>query len=316
VEISVETRPDYINGNEIKRLRDFGVTKVELGVQALDDEILKTNRRGHSIAATIRATKLLKDAGFKIAYQMMANLPGSNLAKDKMMFKELFEKADFKPDYLKIYPLALVKNCGVYKLYKKGLFKPYSKKQLLNLIKYIKSIVPHYLRIERIIRDIPTNNIIEGGARVSNLRQVIQNEMKSRRLKCRCIRCREIQNKDYNKSKPVLFIRKYDASGGVEYFLSYETKKHDKIFSLLRLRLARTAIIREVHTYGQQLVISRKEKFASQHQGLGRKLIKEAEKIAKKNDYASITVISGVGVRPYFRKLGYRLSRTYMVKSI
>ncbi|MBU2595297.1 tRNA uridine(34) 5-carboxymethylaminomethyl modification radical SAM/GNAT enzyme Elp3, partial [Patescibacteria group bacterium] len=325
VEISVETRQDYIDVKEIKRLRKFGVTKVEIGAQALDDEILRLNRRGHDVAATIMATRLLKDAGFKVAYQMMANLPGSNLAKDKKMFEELFENPDFRPDYLKIYPLALVKNSGVYSLYQRTKFKPYSKKQLLNLIKYIKSIVPYYLRIERIIRDIPTSNIIEGGAKISNLRQIVQAEMKNEGLKCRCIRCREVRNRDYTKFKPYLFIEEYEASKGKEFFLSFETRKQDKIFSMLRLRfpadtflpeLKKAAIIREVHTYGQQLPISKNDKLASQHQGLGKKLIKEAEKIAKKNRFKKIAVISGVGVRPYFRKLGYKLKVTYMMKNL
>jgi elongator complex protein 3 len=325
VEISVETRQDYIDKKEIRRLRNFGVTKVEIGAQSLDDEILKRNRRGHDVAATIKATKLLKDAGFKVAYQMMANLPGSNLAKDKKIFKELFENSNFRPDYLKIYPLALVKNSGVYNLYLRKKFKPYSKQQLLNLIKYIKSIVPHYLRIERIIRDIPTADIVEGGAKISNMRQILQSQMKTEGLRCRCIRCREIKDKDYTKFKPYLNIREYKASKGKEFFLSFETRRRDKIFSMLRLRipsdtflaeLKDAAIIREIHTYGQQLSLSRTDKAASQHKGLGKKLIKKAERIAKKNGYQKIAVISGVGVRPYFKKLGYKLQNTYMIKNL
>lgn len=325
VEISIETRPDYIDKKEIKRLRNFGVTKVEIGAQALDDEILKKNRRGHDIAATTKATRLLKDAGFKIAYQMMANLPGSNLAKDKKIFKELFENSNFRPDYLKIYPLALVKNSGVYNLYQRKKFKPYSKQQLLNLIKYIKSIVPYYLRIERIIRDIPTADIVEGGAKISNLRQIVQAEMKKEESECHCIRCREIKDNDYTKFKPYLNVREYEASKGKEFFLSFETKRRDKLFSMLRLRmpsetilpeLKNAAIIREVHTYGQQLGISKNEKLASQHKGLGKKLIREAERIAKKNGYKKIVVISGIGARSYFRKLGYKLQNTYMIKNL
>jgi len=325
VEISVETRQDYIDNNEIKRLRNFGVTKVELGVQALDDDVLKINRRGHDIKTTIKATKLLKDAGFKVAYQMMANLYGSNLKKDKKMFEELFNNADFRPDYLKIYPQALVKNSGTYILYKNKKYKPYSKKQLKNLIKYIKSIVPYYLRIERIIRDIPTNKIIEGGAKISNLRQIIKEEMKEENLKCKCIRCREIKDNDFKRIIPLLIIYKYKSSEGIEYFLSYESKKRDKLFSILRLRITKdlnilelkdAAIIREIHTYGRELPVSKNEKLASQHHGLGKNLIKEAEQIARNNGLEKIAVISGIGARPYFRKLGYKLENTYMIKSI
>ncbi|PIR90397.1 tRNA uridine(34) 5-carboxymethylaminomethyl modification radical SAM/GNAT enzyme Elp3 [bacterium (Candidatus Gribaldobacteria) CG07_land_8_20_14_0_80_33_18] len=324
--LSIETRPDFIDTKEIKRLRELGVTRVELGVQSIYDDVLKLNRRGHGVKAIIKATKLLKDAGFKICYQMMPNLPGSNLKKDIKMFEEIFENPDFKPDLLKIYPLALVKNAPLYKWYKKGKFKPYPNKKLIELLIEIKKRIPYYCRIQRIMRDIPSKDIIEGGAKISNLRELIQKEMKKRQLKrseafkCKCIRCREIRENYDPKEKIYLFRQDYEASGGKEIFLSFENKKREKLYALLRLRLPAlkgTAIIREVHTYGQMLPVGEKS-LSPQHQGLGKKLIKIAEGITKKKfGVKKIAVISGIGVRDYYRrKLGYRLKDTYMIKFI
>lgn len=325
VEISVETRQDYINIDEIKRLRNFGATKVELGVQSLYNDVLKLNKRGHNIETTIKATKMLKDAGFKVSYQMMANLPGSNLTRDKKMFKELFTNADFRPDYLKIYPLAIVKNTGVYDLFKAKKFTPYTKSQLIDLLKFIKKNIPYYCRIERVIRDIPTEYIVSGGVKSSNLRQILQVEMKKDGVICKCIRCREIGDRYIKNEKTYLFREDYDASGGKEIFLSMENKNRTKLYSMLRLRISKdselivlkgAALIREIHTYGQELAINAADKSASQHKGLGKRLIIEAEKIARNNVLKKIAVISGVGVRGYFRKLGYNLKDTYMLKKL
>lgn len=332
VEISIETRQDYINEQEIKRLRKFGVTKVELGVQSIYDDVLKLNNRGHNNSVTISATKMLKDAGLKISYQIMPNLPGSNLTTDKKMFHQLFTDQNYQPDYLKIYPLALLKETGVYKLYKQKKYKPYDYLTLKDLLKAAKKEVPYYTRIERIIRDIPANHIVEGGAKISNLRQIVSKELVEENFLCKCIRCREIGSKDYDKSEPSLFRQDYDSSDGKEIFLSYENKDRTKLYSMLRLRipsyyfsgekhfiniLNKSAIIREIHTYGQQLNISTQQKDASQHKGLGKKLMEKAEKIAKKEfELSKITVISGVGVRDYFKKLGYELDESYMVKNI
>jgi len=315
---------------KIKRLRKLGVTREELGVQTIYDDILKLNRRGHKVEATIKATKLLKDAGFKICYQMMPNLPGSNPKRDKKMFRELFSNSNFQPDLLKIYPLALLKEAPLFKWWKEKKYQPYNKKQLINLVKAIKKIIPYYVRIQRITRDIPSNKIVEGGAKVSNLRQVLSEISRREIWKCRCIRCREVRENYNPKEKPELFRQDYEASEGKEIFLSYENKKREKLYSLLRLRipsqsvekgshyfmpvLRNAAIIREVHTYGQLVPLSQKE-VAPQHRGLGKKLIKEAEKIARKEfGFKKMVVISGVGVRGYYRKLNYRLKDTYMIK--
>ena len=344
--IAIETRPDYINIKEIKFMRTLGVTKVELGVQAVDDKILKLNQRGHSVEDIITATRLLKNAGFKVSYQMMPGLYGSTPKKDLAIFKEIFTNPDFKPDYLKIYPLALVKNTKLYNLYKQGKFKPYTKKQLIKLIIEIKKVLPCYVRVERIIRDIPPTDIVEGGSNLLNMREVVAKEMTKQGLTCQCVRCREVGANYDAKEKLYLFQQEYEASSGKpafakastdaktladksagrEMFLSFENKARTKLYALLRLRITSTmAIVRELHVYGQMAQIRGAQGSANaQHTGIGKKLMAQAEKIVyaerSRSTCAersrSIAVISGVGVRGYYRKLGYKLQNTYMVKKL
>ncbi len=322
--LSIETRPDFIDKVEIKRLRNLGVTKVELGVQTIYDNILKMNLRGHKIKDTIKATKLLKNTGFKVSYQVMPNLLGSTPKKDIEMMKTIFSDEKFKPDLIKIYPCALVKEAPLYELYKKGKYNPYSLKILIKILCEIKKDIPYYTRIERIIRDIPSPRIIKGPVKISNLREVVKKEMKEKNWECKCIRCREIKAKYDPKEKIYLFRNDYNASGAKEIFLSFENKKRNKLYSLLRLRipsndkpvlsvLKNAALIREIHTYGQLVPISEK-KTAPQHKGLGKKLIKEAERIIR-NEFGlkKIAVISGVGARNYWRKFNYKLKDSYMV---
>jgi elongator complex protein 3 len=335
--LSVETRPDFIDKKEVMRMRKMGVTRVELGVQSIYDDVLEKNKRGHGIKETKKATKLLKDAGMKVCYQMMPNLFGSTLKKDEEMFRTLFSSPEFQPDLLKIYPTAIIKGTLLHNYWKKGKYKPYSKKQLISLVKKIKRMVPFYVRIQRITRDIPPSKIVAGPAKISNLRQIITEDMKKEGWRCKCIRCREAgkiyslkKEKDFFKKKVSLFRQEYSASGGKEIFLSFEDEKREILFSLLRLRipsgdknmissLKNSALIREVHTYSQLLPIKKGKSslVSGQHKGLGKKLIKEAEKIAKKEfGLKKIAVISGIGVRNYYKKLGYSLENTYMVKKL
>ena len=342
VGIAVETRPDYINIPEIKWMRELGITKVELGVQSVYDGVLQLNQRGHTVVATIAATQLLKDAGFKVAYQMMPGLYGSTFKKDAAMFQEIFTNADFQPDYLKIYPLALIKNTKLYKLYQQGKFIPYSEKELIKLLVEIKKTLPRWVRVERIIRDIPASDIV-AGSKTLNLREVVVKEMAKNGQRCQCVRCREVGSSYDAKEKIYLFREDYsaptdakalaDKSGGQEIFLSFENKEKTKLFALLRLRLpvpkepssffpkkelgSLQPLVRDLHTYGQMAQLVRGQtSYSSQHKGLGKKLLAEAEKIAKNFGYKSIAVISGVGVRGYYRKLGYKLKSTYMVKTL
>jgi len=312
--ITLETRPDYIDEKEIINFRKLGCTRVELGVQSIFDDVLKINKRGHLVSETTRATKLLKDAGFKINYHMMPGLPGSTPARDFKMFKGLFTNSDFKPDMLKIYPTVVLKNSKLHKIWKNGSYKPLSNTQFEKLVLKIKNeVIPPYVRISRLVRDVPTSSIIAGPT-VSNLRQIIIPQSH-----CQCIRCREVRSRYIIKESIVLDRIDYDASGGKEIFLQYVSPNKIKLFALLRLRItsAGMAIIREVHTYGKLAKINQQDKKSPQHIGLGKKLVKEAERIAKKEfGIEEIAVISGIGVRNYYRKLGYRLKDTYMVKYI
>jgi len=231
---------------------------------------------------------------------------------------------NFRPDHLKIYPLVVVKGSKVYQWYKQGKFKPYSKEVLIRTLSAIKQYVPSYVRIVRVIRDIPAF-YVQAGLKNSNLRQMVQIFMKQREVKCQCIRCREIKSSIIKN--PILKVNKYRANGGKEYFLSIIDKKNNKIAALLRLRLAKnrkpifkalenSALVREIHTYGEVVGIETKSDQRSQHRGFGSWLIREAEKIARDHGYQKIVVIAGVGVREYFKKNGYQLQNSYMVKQI
>jgi elongator complex protein 3 len=325
--LSFETRPDFITRKEADEMKKMGATKVELGVQSLYPDILKSNLRGHKLEETIRATETLKSFGFKVAYQMMLNLYGATPETDIEMFKKLFSDPSYKPDHLKIYPCALVKEAPLYKKYLSREYKPYSDKILTETIKSIKKSIPRYVRIERIIRDIPSPLIVEGGSKISNLRQLIEEDMRKEKWKCQCIRCREVRDIGH-KEKLFLFREDYEASNGKEIFLSFEDKDRQQLYSLLRLRinsdnenipapLKGHSIIRELHTYGQAVEISGKSK-DTQHKGLGKKLMAEAERITKKEFHLKrIAVISGVGVRDYYRqKLSYKLKDGYMTKAL
>ena len=316
--LTLETRPDYIDAKELKRMRWLGCTRVELGVQSIYDDILKYNRRDHDIKATIQATKFLKNAGFKATYHIMLNLPKSNPAKDLEMFTRLFSSADFQPDQLKIYPCAVLKTAPLYKIWQKGGYVPYSDKQLTNLLIKIKKKIPPYVRIIRVIRDIPSQSIV-AGSKVSNLRQIISNQTGKI---CQCIRCREPQALIAKKLK--LFRQDYQSADGREVFLSFEDPQRKNLYAFLRLRITDSwtlpvlkdaALIRELHTYGKVIELNKKSAKASQHRGLGKKLMKEAERITQKEfKLSKIAVISGVGVREYYRQLGYQLKDEYMFK--
>lgn len=322
VGLTLETRPDYINDDEIKFFRYLGATRVELGVQSLDDEILAKNKRGHKVAETFLATRLLKDAGFKICWHLMPNLYGSSVEKDKKTFREVFSNSDCRSDYIKIYPCIVTENTGLYELYEEGKYKSYSDEELIEVISDIKKHTPYWVRIMRTIRDIPASSI-RAGSTTSNLRQVILKRADQEGWQCHCIRCREVGFGQKAVGEAELFLEEYDASGGKEIFLSYETKDRHALYSVLRLRFTKSqfieelencALIREVHTYGQEIELG--ERGTSQHTGYGKKLIAKAEEISRKNDYKKIAVISGIGVRDYYRKLGYNLVGEYMVKEL
>ena len=341
--ITLETRPDYINDKELWRMREFGATRVELGVQALDDKILKLNRRGSTVADIKRASKLLKDFGFKTTYHFMPALPGSSPAHDRQMFQAMFSpdrdtstiqltgaqtpklkkliaqklnNNDFNPDQIKFYPTVVTKGSLLYKWWRAGKYKPYTDEQLKKLIISCKQIIPPFVRIIRLIRDIPGESIMAGN-KITNLRQI----MKQQGVACRCIRCREVGQSKFKLNQAKLFVKKYRASDGDEYFISFEDEEQTKLYGFARLRLAdnsifpQTAWLRELHVYGE-LVSVGKNSTKTQHQGLGRLLVSQAETIARLANYRQLAIISGVGVRGYYKKLGYRLFKTYLIKAL
>lgn len=314
--INVETRPDLIDPSEISRLRSFGVTKVEIGVQSIYDEVLELIERGHQVADTVRATRLLKEAGFKVGYHIMPNLPGSDRDKDLEMFKTLFNDARFQPDNLKIYPCVVLPNSQLHKWYQQGEFRPYSQEELVNLLVDIKQLLPAYVRVDRVGRDIPVGNIA-AGYKKSNIRQIVQDTLRRQGQTCRCVRCREIRQKTEGTKPTKLRRLKYPASDGTEIFLEYIGGDEWHLLAMLRLRLNadRRAIVRELHTYGVSLPLQ-SDKKGIQHRGLGKKLLKQAEDTARTNGYRELIVIAGIGVREYYRKLNYELRETYMVKNL
>ncbi|MFA6537171.1 MAG: tRNA uridine(34) 5-carboxymethylaminomethyl modification radical SAM/GNAT enzyme Elp3, partial [Patescibacteria group bacterium] len=322
VAITVETRPDLINEKNITLWRQLGVTKVEMGVQILDDEILKKNCRGHGIFETIKATQLLRSAGFKICYHLMPNLPFSNPDKDLETFVKMYSQPDFRPDFIKIYPTVVTKGTQLYKLWQNKKYKPYSNETLIDLLLKIKILTPEYVRIIRLIRDIPAESISAGNL-VSNLREILQKKLHELNLKCHCIRCREAREDLTNIKKAKLFTTEYFVTGGTEIFLQYASPDRNKLYAFLRLflpterknhflkELKGSAIIREVHTYGKVSSFYKKSKDI-QHHGFGTLLTNKAIEISKKYNYKKLSVISGVGVRGFYRKLKFKKDGTYM----
>ncbi len=322
VSLVIETRPDYATLKEANEMLKLGCTKVELGVQTIYNDVLKKIKRGHTIEDSIKATKTLKDLGFKINYHMMPGLPGVNKKKDLFSLYALFKYEEFQPDMLKIYPCMVLKGTKLYNLYKKKKFRPLTTKQAAELIARFKRIVPEYCRIMRVQRDIPTF-MTEQGVDKTNLRQYIEKVMKKNKTKCRCIRCREPKLKKPS-NKIQLLERQYIASDGNEFFISVEDTKNDLILGFCRLRFPsqtlrreitrESALIRELHVYGASAQIGTKGKI--QHKGIGKELIKKAEHTAKTYYKDKMVVISGIGAKPYFKKLGYKKEGPYMVKKL
>ncbi len=325
--INIETRPDFIDEKEIRRLRNLGVTKVELGVQTTDDRVQEITKRGHDLQSVRDATALLKDAGFKIGYHMMPNLPGSTVELDKRMVGELFSGPTgpgYQPDYLKIYPCVVVPKAALVNDFRKGLYKPYDDKTLEEVLVAEMRDVPEWCRVDRVARDIPATDI-EGGSKISNVRQIVEKRLMEEGTPCRDIRSREVQNHEVRPEDIELVVRRYAASGGEELFLSYEDVKQDKLIALLRLRfphrtflseLRGAAIIREVHVYGKQIAVGRHDGAQKQHIGWGTRLMQSAENLAREAGYKKMAVIAGIGTREYYQKKGYELEGTYMVRDL
>ncbi len=326
VGLVIETRPDLINKDELKLLRKQGVTKIQIGIQSMNDTVLAKNKRGHDSATTLKATALLREAGFKITAHWMPNLLGSTVELDKEDFKRLWEPNGVNPDELKIYPCQLLDSAPLYGIWQNGDYEPYDEATLLNLLADIKTTVPRYCRINRVIRDIPSTNVIEG-SRNTSMRQDVALEMVRRGKKCSCVRCREIREQRMDPGELVYDDFSYQAAGAEEHFLSFNTAD-DKLAGFLRLSLPNernalgiddldgAAIIREVHVYGQSLEVGTEVEGIAQHAGIGKTLIAHSERIAKENGYQKLAVIAAVGTREYYTNRGFELGELYMVKKL
>jgi elongator complex protein 3 len=327
VGLVIETRPDHIDPAEIAWLRRLGVTKIQMGAQSLDDDILARNKRGHTVEATRQAVTLLRAAGFKIVLHWMPNLLGATLESDRADFARLWHDRGLRPDELKIYPNQLLEQAELYDIWRRGEFRPYTTEELVELLVDIKPTIPRYCRVNRIIRDFPSSYVVEGNRRTS-LRQDAQRELKRRGLRCQCVRCREIRGKAVDTDKLALLDMTYPAGAAEEHFLSYVTPG-DRLAGFLRLSLpgpdspdlrlpdlASAALVREVHVYGQSLEIGAESERAAQHQGLGTELVHRAEAIARDAGFDRMAVIAALGTRGYYARLGYSLGENYMVKSL
>ncbi len=321
VGLTIETKPDYCKREHVDLMLELGTTRIEIGVQALNEEVFKTVNRGHNLNDVYESFYLAKNSGYKIAAHMMPGLPKSSVKQDINDFKKLFDDQRLKPDMLKIYPTVVIKNTGLYKLYKEKKYSSYSTDDLVSILVDIKKIVPPWVRIMRIQREIEPNDVISG-PRIGNLRQLVSLELKKQGVKCKCIRCREIglkaTDKEYSHEDLTLFRTDYLSSDGKEVFLSFESKDGENLFGFLRLRIMpypqrkeliesdennsisssthskafQSAIVRELHVYGPLVKIGskstgysnnlkRKESLIYQHKGLGQSLLKEAEKICR-----------------------------------
>jgi len=325
VGLVIETRPDEINQDEIKWLRHLGVTKVQMGAQSFDDHILEINKRGHAVNSTREAAALLRAAGFKIVLHWMPNLLGATPQSDRADFARMWQ--GFCPDEIKIYPNQLLANAELYEYWQRGEFHPYTTDELVDLIVSIKPSIPRYCRVNRVIRDIPSNNVVEGNRRTS-LRQDVFAELKRRGERCQCIRCREVKGKTIELASLQLQDHVYPAGSAEEHFVSFDTNE-DGLAGFIRLSLPSNespqtgiadlhgaALIREVHVYGQSLPVGAEKNGAAQHVGLGTRLLEEAEQIARQKGFGRLAVISAIGTRQYYLDRGFERGEYYLVKEI
>jgi len=319
--LTIETRADFCSDHHVNHMLEMGCTRVEIGVQSTKDDVLRKINRGHDTGANIEAIACVKRAGLKFTSHFMPGLTGlfGEIDEKQEMedFRALFDNPAYRPDELKIYPTLVLPGTHLYELWTQGKYTPLTSKQMLSMLIEMQKIVPPYVRIKRVMRDISEHEA-SAGASTTNLRQLADDVMRKRGERCRCIRCREV---GFSKAEPdiiELIVEEYEASGGKEVFLSFEDVKNDILLGFLRLRLDKgtdTARIREVHVYGKMTPIGEKSK-QMQHRGLGKKLIEKAEGLAKEKGYEKITVTSGVGVRGYYRKLGYVFDKPYMVRQL
>jgi elongator complex protein 3 len=333
VGITVETRPDWAKETQVDQMLSMGITRVEMGVQNPNNKIYRLVGRKHTVRDVVESTRIMKDAGLKIVYHMMPGLPGSNQKKDLQAFRRIFTDPRFKPDMMKIYPCLVLNNTRAYEWYKDKEFKPYANEEAADLIAEIKKNVPRWVRIMRVQRDIPAPLIVAGVNR-SNLRQLVQQKMAEKRTKCNCIRCREVGHRTsadtkLNPQNVGILTKQYEASEGEEIFISAEDLKNDVLIGYLRLRIPSEkahrqevkaepcSIVRELHVYGALVPVGKHFNKAWQHKGYGNILLARAERITREDyDLKKILVISALGTKQYYNRLGYEYDGVYMSKTL
>ena len=344
--LTLETRPDQITSDQIARLHYYGCTRVQLGVQHVNDNILRRVKRDCYNVDTIRAIKNIKDVGLKVDIHLMPQLPDATVEDDREMFNQINNNSLLQADQIKIYPCEVTPWTEIEKWFLDGNYEPYDNEEMIKLVIDYKTKINPWIRLNRIGRDALPAHAIAGNP-YPNLRQVLQDRMTAQKLKCRCIRCREVGTSPSRVARideAILMVRIYNASGGKEFFISMETPDEEIIFGFCRLRLTNNsgyvidddkknkkepitmvnafpylnkhAFIRELHVYGRTNRVDNNSKVDIQHRGLGKKLVAKAEEIARNNGFEKMAIISGVGVREYYRKLGYKLEGAYMTKRI
>ena len=326
VGFTIETKPDYCKKEHVDMMLNYGITRIEIGVQSLQERVYKIVNRGHTYQDVVESFQISKDAGYKLVAHMMPGLPTVSPQDDIEDFKKLFTHDELKPDMLKIYPSLVLQHTPLYQQYLQGQYKPYSDDDMIRVLIEVKKMVPRWVRIMRVQREISPQEII-AGPKSGNLRQIVHENLKKQGLLCRCIRCREIGFSKEPHRELFLHRENYTSSGGDEVFLSYDDSA-DRIYGFLRLRnpsskahreeiTERSCIVRELHVYGKSLKIGQREDGQIQHSGLGRALMSEAEKISSEEfDAKKLLVISAVGTREYYRKLGYLPDGPYMAKML
>jgi len=334
VGITVETRPDWAKKEHIDHMLDMGVTRVELGVQNPDDSVYGLVGRKHTVEDVVTATQMLKDAGLKIVYHMMPGLPGSDFKRDLEAFKTIFTDSRFMPDMIKIYPCLVIEGTRAYDWWKNGEYKPLTTEEAAELIVEVKKIIPPWVRVMRVQRDIPADHIA-AGVNKSNLRQIVRKKLEAQGVRCRCIRCREVGHRllqdgvSPSSEKIQILMRKQSANNGEDVFISAEDIENDVLVGYLRLRVPSEkahhpeinktpcAIVRELHVYGTLVPVGKRLSKAWQHKGYGNVLLAEAERVARE-DYGreKVAVISALGTKQYYIRRGYTYDGPYMSKKL
>ncbi|SFR53665.1 elongator complex protein 3 [Halogeometricum rufum] len=318
-----ETKPDWCDPEQIDRMLDLGATKVEVGVQTTYERINREMHRGHGVQASLDANRRLRDSAFKVGFHMMPGQPGMSKEMCVEDFRQLFENADWRPDYLKIYPTLVVRDTITYDMWRRDEYDPLDNEEAADVVAEVMGMIPKYTRLQRVQRDIPAD-FIDAGVWKSNLRQLAEQRAEEKGIEVNDIRAREVgmNDADPDPERVELQVETYEAAEGTEHFISFEDPAEDLLVGFCRLRfphdpvrreLEDAALVRELHVYGSEVGLGGDGDW--QHKGYGRRLLGHAEEMARDAGYDKVSVISGIGVREYYKqKLGYHQDGPYVSK--